>query len=87
MPGGAAGGGVIGGVSGVNERLVISFEGQGNYGAHRLRACYENPRGIRTQELYVSCDDTFSLAELREVLRALQPVLDFVLDDGMSVPF
>lgn len=87
VPGGAAGGGVIGGVSGVNERLVISFEGQGNYGAHRLRACYENPRGIRTQELYVSCDDTFSLAELREVLRALQPVLDFVLDDGMSVPF
>ena len=80
-------GGVVGGVSGVSERLVIRFDGQGNYGAHRLRAYFQNARGTRTQELYVSCDDSFSLAQLREVLRALQPVLDFVLDDGMGVPF
>ena len=71
----------------MSERLVVRFDGQGNYGAHRLRASFENTRGVRTQELYVSCEDSFSLAELREVLRALQPVLDFTLDDGNSVPF
>jgi hypothetical protein len=40
----------------------------------------------------VSCEDYFPLGELREVLRALQPVLNFVLEDGgdrarTEVPF
>ena len=78
---GAAGDAAPGGVRGMRERLVVRFAGQGNYGAHRLRATYRNNRGLRTQELYISCEDGFSLAELREVLRALQPVLDFVLDE------
>ena len=38
----------------------------------------------------VSCEKDFSLAQLRDVLRALQPVLNFVLDEGGGmdvVPF
>ena len=74
-------------LGGVRNRLVIRIDGMGNYGAHRLRASFETNYGLRTQELYVSCEKGFSLAELRDVLRALQPVLDFVLDDGDLLPF
>ena len=61
-------------------RLAIRFDGEGNFNAVRLRASFENHRSpLRSQLLYVTCEDSFSLEELREVLRALQPVLDFVL--------
>ena len=79
---------VVGGVG--IDRLVIRIDGTGNYGAHRLVATYENDRGLRTQQLFVSCEPSFSLGELRDVLRALQPVLNFVLDDGAGkdeIPF
>ena len=77
-------------VSGVLNRLVIRIDGTGNYGAHRLVASFENDRGMRTQQLFVSCEPDFSIGQLRDVLRALQPVLNFILDDGGgmdSVPF
>ena len=65
------------------QELVIRFDGKGNHGAHRLRASFFSRRGCRTQELYVNCEDTFSLSELGEVLRALQPVLDFKLEEDV----
>jgi hypothetical protein len=49
---------------------------------HRLLASYRDASSYRTQLLFVSCEDYFPLGELREVLRALQPVLNFVLEDG-----
>ena len=87
---GDAGGAGGGGVSGTKGRLVIRIDGTGNYGAHRLVASFENDRGLRTQQLFVSCERDFSLAQLRDVLRALQPVLNFILDEGGNmdtVPF
>ena len=69
---------------------MIRIDGTGNYGAHRLVASFENAAGLRTQQLFVSCEQSFSLGELRDVLRALQPVLNFVLDDGAGkdeIPF
>ena len=71
-------------------RGQVRIDGQGSYGAHRLVASFENARGLRTQQLFVSCEKDFSLAQLRDVLRALQPVLNFVLDEGGGmdvVPF
>ena len=65
---------------GVKDRLIIRIDGTGNYGAHRLQCGYENSRGLRTQQLFVSCDPSFSLDQLRDVLRALQPVLNFLLE-------
>ena len=78
------------GINGVEDRLFIRIDGTGNYGAHRLVATYENERGLRSQQLFVTCERGFSIAQLRDVLRALQPVLNFILDDGgdiNSVPF
>ena len=61
-------------------RLAIRFDGEGNFSAVRLRASFENHRlPLRSQLLYVTCEPSFSLEDLREVVRALQPVLDFVL--------
>ena len=71
-------------------QLRIRIDGTGLYGAHKLVASYRDGSGLRTQLLYVSCDKQFGLGQLREVLRALQPVLSFILDDGLgydSVPF
>ena len=59
--------------------------GKGSYGAHRIVASVETDKEIRTQQLFVSCERNYSLGELREVLRALQPVLDFVFDDAAGV--
>jgi len=95
-PEGATGGGATGGSPLEGEagpminRLVLRIDGQGSYGAHRLVASFENARGLRTLQLFVSCEKDFSLAQLRDVLRALQPVLNFVLDEGGGmdvVPF
>ena len=41
----------------------------------------ENVRGLRTQELYVSLDDSLSVDGLRDLLRSLQPVLSFEFDE------
>jgi hypothetical protein len=79
-------------VSSDGGQLIIRIDGAGNYGAHRLLASYRDASSYRTQLLFVSCEDYFPLGELREVLRALQPVLNFVLEDGgdrarTEVPF
>ena len=62
--------------------LVVRMEGSGSFGAHKLRASYVDANSLRTQMLYVKGDATLQLAQLRDVLRALQPVLDFELDEG-----
>ena len=79
-------------VSSGGGQLIIRIDGAGNYGAHRLLASYRDASSYRTQLLFVSCEDYFPLGELREVMRALQPVLNFVLEDGgdrarTEVPF
>ena len=69
-------------------KLSISFNGVGNYGAHRLLAVFESERGVRTQLLFVSLEaEMMGEDELREMLRVMQPVLEFVLDEEASAPY
>jgi len=77
-------------VNSVRDRLIIRIQGTGDFGAHRLVASFVNDRGLRTQQLFVTCEPDFSIAQLRDLLRALQPVLNFILDDGSgmdAIPF
>ena len=60
--------------------LVVRIDGAGSFGAHKLRATYVDAGSLRTQTLYVKGDASLQVAQLRDVLRALQPVLNFELD-------
>lgn len=62
-------------------RLYVIVNGEGYAGAHRLTALFANDRGMRTQQLYVTCRPDYTLDDLREVLRALQAVAKFEFED------
>lgn len=69
----------------VSKSLSIKLQGVDKKGTHRIVATFSNESGLRSQTLLVFCDKDFAAAQLWDLLRALQPALNFVLDDGDGV--